>query len=223
MSSVTGSLRCMGGHPNRKMEGVARLATRAIVFSLTIMAMMVEAAWARWKGLVAAILLAAGLASCGDAPRSLVYLQVTGDQAYQDVTLTVTANRATEKTFDHVSFDQTVPASIGMYLPSSVSGTVMFVGVATGPGCLRGQGTAVLSGLQGGMTFSSPVPLTIRRVDGCGDGGVGAGGGPSSGGTGGAGPAGDGGAGAGGQTGAGGVVGSGGAGAGGIGMGTGGV
>jgi hypothetical protein len=128
--------------------------------------------------------------------------------------------KTTDKTFPDVSFDQTIAASIGFYLPSGVSGTVTFAGTVTGAQCLRGHGTTTASGVVSGASLATPVALHIERIADCADGGADTG---SSDGAGAGGAAGAGIGGASMGTGGGPIEGSGGStGAGGAGAGTGG-
>src|SRR5581483_1116368 len=147
--------------------------------------------------LCGAAALAVVVASCSGGARSLINVQIIGDQAYQHVTLNVSATGSPPKTFADASFDQTMAVSIGLYLPSDVRGTVMLVASAMKGGCLVGQGVVNVDGVQPGATYPSTVVLPILRAgvpcidagsddggsDSAGAGGApGAGGGPGSGG-----------------------------------------
>src|SRR6185295_19019078 len=118
MSSVAGSLRCMGRHPSRKTARAARHGARAIVFSLTIAMVMCSRRAGRLQPFSGAAVLALLLASCGGDARSLVQLEVTGDRPYPHVSFFFNDTATTKKTFADVSFDQSIPVSIGVYLPA---------------------------------------------------------------------------------------------------------
>src|SRR5438093_13699256 len=83
-------------------------------------------------GLLAAAALAA---ACDDGPRALVLLHVTGDRSYAHVALTITTTGSVEKRFPDVSFDQSMAFEVGIYLPSTVTGTVAFSASAEGAQC----------------------------------------------------------------------------------------
>ena len=98
--------------------------------------------------LVFAAAIAAIIAACGS--RSLVAIDVTGKQAFVDVTLIVTANGKVMKEFPHASFDMTNVYRIGVYLPSDMTGTVNLAATADDGTCVRGTGSAQALDVQGG-------------------------------------------------------------------------
>src|SRR5215471_4068559 len=95
-----------------------------------------------------ALVVIAGMLACGE--RSLVAIDVSGDQKFTDVRLTIMADGSVMKEFPHATFDQTNVYRIGVYMPADVSGVVSLEGTADDGTCVKGRGTAQATGVQGG-------------------------------------------------------------------------
>jgi hypothetical protein len=100
-------------------------------------------------------------ASCGGS-KSLVEVTVYGDRPYAAVTLQI-SGASSQWSFPAESFDTTQPLSIGLYLPSAVSGTVHLVAEADQAGCALGRGSVDVPNVRSGETIG-PVTLRIEQV-----------------------------------------------------------
>jgi len=178
------------------------------------------------KILLAAAIVVVPIVSCSQ--RSLVLMDVTvsGTASFSDATLVITANDEQKTTFAGLALNQTAYRA-GVYLPSDMTGQVMFKAEVDEGNCIVGTGTAVADVSGGGTT--GPIALIITPMVPCvpitdgGQTGVGGTGGTSgtAGHGGGSGMTGSAGAGGGGMTGSagaggGGTTGSAGAGGGGM-------
>jgi hypothetical protein len=165
-----------------------------------------------WKKiLLAAAIVVVPIVSCSQ--RSLVLMDVTvsGTSMFSDATLVVTANDDQKTTFAGVALNQT-PYRAGVYLPSDMTGQVMFKAEVDEGNCIVGTGSAMLD-VSGGGTMG-PIDLIITPMVPCvpiTDGGqTGGGGTGGTSGTAGHGGGGSGATGSGGMTGSAGTSGSGG-------------
>jgi hypothetical protein len=112
------------------------------------------------------------VASCGHD--SLLMIDVIGDQVYSPVTLTLTA-AGTTKVYPMVTIQPTAALQVGLYLPSSVSGTVQVMGAVDDGHCQLGTGSVTFTGIKQG-TSSGEKTLIIMHAANCvpvGTGGAG--------------------------------------------------
>jgi hypothetical protein len=128
------------------------------------------------------------LSACGGGGPAVIDVDVTGDRAYNDVSLHVGAN-GLSKAFARASFNETVPFRFHL---SGISGAVHIAASAVDQSlCLVGRGQTEIPDVG---KLQGPISFVVVHVDDCGGSAGGAGGGAGKGGTGG-GAAGGGGAG----------------------------
>jgi len=144
-----------------------------------------------WHAFALALVAVLAGAACSSSSRSLVLLDVTGDQDYGTVTLTIVANGDVSKSFSgaHVTLAPAFQAAI--YLPGDVAGDVSIAATVDDGTCVRGRGHATVPGVKAGTTSAAtaviitgslcdPIPGTGGARTG--GGGSGTGGGPGAGG-----------------------------------------
>jgi hypothetical protein len=140
----------------------------------------------RWrKALLIAAAAVVPVLSCGQ--RSLVLIDVRASTAFTDPTvllevhLAVTANRDVSTRFSPVRLRTDRAYAIGIYLPSDMSGSVMFEAKIDDGQCVIGAGSATATGVQSGET-SGPIEIVIEPAP-CTpvDGGAGGAGGTTGG------------------------------------------
>jgi hypothetical protein len=146
---------------------------------------------------VLAIASFAGATSCGGASRSLLQVNVSGDQLYTDVTLRLSVDAAAGQSYHGsytgVSLDTTVPFQAGVYVAAG-GGTLRVSAVVDDGRCIVGRAAEIeVPAAQGSVI--GPATLLVQHAMGCdpipdggatGTGGAGAGGGGSPDGSGGA-------------------------------------
>jgi len=111
------------------------------------------------RALLLVAVLAVAVAACA-SKRSLVLLDVTGDQDYGTVTLTIVANGKVPKAFTGVHIAVTPAFQTGVYLPDDIAGDVSIAGTIDDGTCVRGRGHATVPGVKPGAT-SAATPLVI--------------------------------------------------------------
>ena len=166
------------------------------------------------KILLVAAIVVVPIVSCSQRSLVLMNVKVSGTATFSDATLVITANDDQKTTFAGIALDQTAYRA-GVYLPSDMSGQVMFKAEVDEGNCIVGTGSA-MADVSGGGTIG-PIDLIITPMVPCvpiSDGGqTGAGGAGGASGTAGHGGGGVGGVGGmTGSAGAGGMTGSAGAG-----------
>jgi fibro-slime domain-containing protein len=146
------------------------------------------------RALLLVAVLALVVAACA-SQRSLVLLDVTGDQDYGTVTLTIVANDKVSKAFTGVHLAATPAFQAAIYLPGDIAGDVSIAGTVDDGTCVRGRGHVTVPGVKAGSTsvatslvivtvgtLCEPIPGTGGSRGGAG--GSGNGGGPGAGGSG---------------------------------------
>src|SRR5450432_4058143 len=116
------------------------------------------------KILLAAAIVVVPIVSCSQ--RSLVLMDVTvsGTASFSDATLVITANDEQKTTFAGLALNQTAYRA-GVYLPSDMTGQVMFKAEVDEGNCIVGTGTAVADVSGGGTT--GPIALIITPMVPC--------------------------------------------------------
>src|SRR5450432_2294288 len=116
------------------------------------------------KILLAAAIVVVPIVSCSQ--RSLVLMDVTvsGTASFSDATLVITANDEQKTTFAGLALNQTAYRA-GVYLPSDMTGQVMFKAEVDEGNCIVGTGTAVADVSGGGTT--GPIALIITTMVPC--------------------------------------------------------
>jgi hypothetical protein len=112
--------------------------------------------------LVAAAVVLLPVACSSTASRSLLQIDVTGDQPFVMVALQITAGDTTVS-FSVASFDANIPFSAGVYLPPGVLGPVHLTAVAEQAGCVIGRGSTDVPTIMPGAT-NGPVALRVSRI-----------------------------------------------------------
>src|SRR5437868_6054030 len=82
------------------------------------------------------------VAACA-SQRSLVLLDVTGDQDFGTVTLTIVANGKVSKAFTGAHVAVSPPFQAAVYLPGDVAGDVSIAGAVDDGTCVRGRGQVI--------------------------------------------------------------------------------
>ena len=119
------------------------------------------------------------LSACGGGAAAVVDVEVTGDRAYNDVSLHVGAN-GLSKVFARASFNEAVPFRFRL---SGLAGQVQIAASAVDQSlCVLGRGQTEIPDVG---KVQGPISFVVVHVDDCGRGGGGAGGGAGSGGVGG--------------------------------------
>jgi hypothetical protein len=110
-----------------------------------------------------ALALAATGLSCGGESRALVLIDLTGDSLYSSVDVALIANGGASKTFQGLTFSETVPALVGIYVSNPSGGAVEVVARVERDHCLVGQGQVTVTGVKAGGTPNKGV-LLVHRV-----------------------------------------------------------
>src|SRR5665213_2154777 len=119
----------------------------------------------RWQKIaLAAGLVVVPILSCGRRSLVLMAVTVNGNTTFSGATLVITANDDAKTSFEDVTLDQT-PYRVGVYLPSDMSGMVMFKAEVDQNGCIVGTGTAVAAVSSGGTI--GPIDVAITPMVPC--------------------------------------------------------
>src|SRR4051794_36991335 len=96
------------------------------------------------RGLLALLALSglAPVAGCGE--KTIVKVDVVGERAFADVTLTLTITGEGPKTFAHVTFGPSTTYRAGVLVSADRHGAVSIVGKAESGGCIVGMGSLAL-------------------------------------------------------------------------------
>src|SRR5450755_3926500 len=116
------------------------------------------------KILLAAAIVVVPIVSCSQRSLVLMNVKVSGTATFSDATLVITANDEQKTTFAGLALNQTAYRA-GVYLPSDMTGQVMFKAEVDEGNCIVGTGTAVADVSGGGTT--EPIALIITPMVPC--------------------------------------------------------
>jgi hypothetical protein len=105
--------------------------------------------------------LLASAAACGQ--QSLLVLDISGDQQYTNVNLTLSTDKGTAKVYPNVTFSDSAPLKVGLYLPASVEGNLTLMAVVDDTHCQIGKGSVMFMGVKAG-TSSVETTVYITRL-----------------------------------------------------------